>query len=422
MAGNRDNPTPRDAALDIVTTLREAGHVAYFAGGCVRDQLLGLEPEDYDVASDAPPDLVQRLFRRSNAVGAAFGVVLVYHGHGEQRITTEVATFRTDGDYSDGRRPDRVTFTNAKHDAQRRDFTINGLFEDPTHAKNRNPDADADGVIDYVGGRADLNAKLIRAIGDPERRFSEDYLRMLRAVRFAARFGFSIEPHTADAIKEHAPKLADTARERIGDEARRMIATPPCHQAAQGAALVESLGLSEPVFGRSLNPLANSTALTGISEAADYATRLIAWLGDALTHGRHELSLRAQLCLSNDESVALRDTRRLLRRSPTLIDQPVAERKRAYAHPRWCQAMFAARAGQLTADQCDALDADRQQLERDGVGLAPDPLLRGDDLIAAGFTPGPAFKTVLDAVYDAQLEGRVTDTAQALELSKRVQP
>src|SRR5690606_33461140 len=160
----------REFATGIVRRLRDAGHVAYFAGGCVRDELLGLTPKDYDVATDAPPAIVRKLFHNTQAVGAAFGVVLVRIGTSQ----IEVATFRTDGKYEDGRRPESVQFTTAEEDAKRRDFTINGMFLDPLTGQ----------VIDYVGGQTDLTAKVLRAIGKPDERFAEDHLRMLRAVRF----------------------------------------------------------------------------------------------------------------------------------------------------------------------------------------------------------------------------------------------
>ena len=207
----------RGTAASIVRRLREAGHVAYFAGGCVRDELLGLDPVDYDVATDARPDAIQAMFRKTAAVGASFGVVLVKEAGG----VVEVATFRSDGPYSDSRRPDRVEFADAAHDAQRRDFTINALFLDPLAAEDS---ASIHGhVIDHVGGMADLRARVIRAVGDPERRLAEDHLRALRAVRFAARFGFAIEQGTASAIREHASDLEGVSRERVGDELRRMF-------------------------------------------------------------------------------------------------------------------------------------------------------------------------------------------------------
>src|SRR5579875_3193231 len=197
------------AALDVVRRLRAAGYETYFAGGCVRDRLLGRAPLDYDVATAAPPEVVQRLFPRTVPVGAQFGVVLVLHGGGR----FEVATFRSDDAYVDGRRPSRVHFGSAREDAERRDFTINALFWDPLE----------DRIIDFVGGEADLRAGVIRAIGDAAARIAEDRLRMLRAVRFAARFGFTIEPATQAAVVAAAPTLVDIAGERIGEEIVKLL-------------------------------------------------------------------------------------------------------------------------------------------------------------------------------------------------------
>src|ERR1700722_18412178 len=202
----------RADAVTVLRRLRGAGHVAYFAGGCVRDELLGLSPKDYDIATDAPPSRVRELFTSTQAVGAAFGVILVRHGPS----VIEVATFRTDLEYHDGRHPDGVKFATAQEDAQRRDFTIKGLFLDPI--ENR--------VIDYVGGQADLTAKVLRAIGNPDQRFAEDHLRLLRAVRFASRFALQIEPTTAAAIAAHAHQLPGISPERLADEVRRMLAGP----------------------------------------------------------------------------------------------------------------------------------------------------------------------------------------------------
>ena len=190
MGEGHGSHTARALATDIVRRLREAGFDAYFAGGCVRDRLMGHEPGDYDVATGARPDEVKQLFPGAHLVGEAFGVVLVRRdGH-----TVEVATFRIDGEYSDQRRPDSVVFTDARQDAFRRDFTVNGLFEDPLSGE----------IIDYVGGQADLKAKKIRAIGDPHARFAEDHLRMLRGIRFAARFNYEIDGETSEAIRSHA--------------------------------------------------------------------------------------------------------------------------------------------------------------------------------------------------------------------------
>src|SRR6185503_13759125 len=199
----------RSRAIDIVRRLRPAGHEAYFAGGSVRDQLLGREPDDFDIATSAPPDTVRALFPRTVPVGAQFGVILVLEG-GEP---FEVATFRSDDAYVDGRRPTKVHFVSAREDAFRRDFTINALFLDPM----------TDTVVDFVAGEADLRAGVIRAIGDAGARIAEDRLRMLRAVRLAARLGFTIEPATLAAIRAAAPTITDIADERIGDEVVKIL-------------------------------------------------------------------------------------------------------------------------------------------------------------------------------------------------------
>jgi poly(A) polymerase len=252
----------REAAVEVVRRLAATGHVAYFAGGCVRDRLLGLAATDYDIATDARPDDVLRVFPRAQNVGQSFGVSLVrLGGH-----MIQVATFRTDGVYSDGRHPDEVTFSDAQHDAGRRDFTINGLFENPL----------TDEVIDYVGGRADLASKVVRAIGDAHARLREDQLRTLRAVRFAARFGFSIEPETADAIRASASELKGVSRERIGQEVRRMLADP---NRAVAAWEMQYLGLDEAVLGEENRQVA-PTRLGRLPDHADFPTALAAWLLD----------------------------------------------------------------------------------------------------------------------------------------------
>src|SRR5262249_40690266 len=223
----------REFALEIAKKLRAAGFEALWAGGCVRDQLLGLTPKDYDVATSAKPDEIRDLFgrRRTLPIGASFGVITVLGPSDAGQI--EVATFRKDAAYSDGRHPDSVTFTDAEHDAQRRDFTINGLFFDPVQEE----------VVDYVGGQADLKAHIIRAIGNPRLRLSEDKLRMLRAVRFAAPFNFTIDPDTLHAIQEMAPQINTVSAERIGAELRRMLVDP--NRAAALALLRETKLLAE---------------------------------------------------------------------------------------------------------------------------------------------------------------------------------
>ncbi|MEM1423575.1 MAG: CCA tRNA nucleotidyltransferase, partial [Planctomycetota bacterium] len=227
----------RDSAVRIVRTLAGAGHAAYFAGGCVRDELLGSEPKDYDVATDATPDEVEAAFRNTKPVGKSFGVILVRDGSS----VTEVATFREEGAYTDKRRPDEVRFADAEADAHRRDFTINALFLDPLDTR----DDQRGRVIDFVGGLEDLERGVVRAVGDPAERLAEDHLRALRAVRFAARFAFPIEERTADAIRAHASALEGVSRERIGDELRRILAHP---RRAEGVRTIHALALDAPVL------------------------------------------------------------------------------------------------------------------------------------------------------------------------------
>lgn len=403
------------AALKLVQTLRDGGHVAYLAGGCVRDALLGLTPKDYDVATDALPERVRELWPRSRYVGEAFGVVLAMHGHGDDRVDIECATFRTDADYSDGRRPDAVTFTDALHDAQRRDFTINGLFADPPPDAETASDTDLlgatfspDRIRDFVGGLHDLELGVIRAIGDPERRFGEDYLRMLRAARFAARFEFDMDPATAEAIRQHAPKLDQIARERIGGEVIRML------ESGRPAAAVQwmhHLRLDKAVLGRVIEPFAAAT-LDRLDPQADVPTRLLAWLHDADVD-IESAELQSLLVLTNDQVKAVEHTRRCLEDSEHLRGR-VAQQKRWLSRPRAQQAMMLWDAKGEDREGWNHAQSLLTELSSDGIGLAPPPLVNGDDLVAAGLKPGPEFKRRLDTAYDAQLEGRVNDQTAAL--------
>ena len=226
---NNDDVKP--GALRILRTLNDRGYRAYLDGGCVRDLLMGREPRDWDVATDAGPEAVRRLFDRTVAVGARFGIITVLLDDGSY----EVARFRRDGEYGDGRRPREVEFADAEADAQRRDFTINGMFYDPASSR----------VIDYVGGHEDIAKRLIRAIGNPEQRFSEDYLRMLRAVRFAARLDFAIEPATLAAIRAGAERIGEVSAERIRDELNMILTEGG---AAAGAQLLMDLGLMPAIL------------------------------------------------------------------------------------------------------------------------------------------------------------------------------
>lgn len=413
-------PNPRDAALEIVAALRGAGHEAYFAGGCVRDELLGLQPEDFDVATSARPESVRYLFHSVSEVGASFGVMLVR----VRNTITEVATFREEGSYSDSRRPDAVRFSTPEADARRRDFTINALFLDPLDTSERQQGR----VIDFVGGLEDLDARLIRAVGRPEDRLAEDHLRALRAVRLASRLGFDIDPDTNAAIREHAFELRGVSRERIGDELRKMLA----HRSrAVAAARLQELGLDAPSLDEAPARPA-LTALHGIPADASFTGALAAWTIDRLAsreqadpeHLRSQAPsvatrLRRSLCLSNDETTALRDTLEgVARLEGRWLTEPVAAQKRAAASVWFGPALdiVAARSPKLLP----VIRARVAELAASASGLAPAPLLTGDDLIAAGLVPGPMYKRTLDAVYDAQLEGAVTTHEAALALAIRL--
>jgi len=427
----------RDLALSIVRTLQEAGHTAYFAGGCVRDELLGLQPKDYDVATDATPARIAALFPKTQEVGAAFGVMIVK----SRRDMVEVATFRADGPYSDRRRPDSVTFSDPRTDAQRRDFTINALFCDPTLPYEPDPTVGLRGVasgkiIDFVGGTADLAQGVLRTVGDPDRRFAEDDLRVLRAIRFAARFALSIDPATGDAIRRHAGALAGISRERVGEELRKMLLHP---SRAQAAALLAAHNLVEPTLGpldRSA-PRRSDFPILQNTQAKELGTFLAAWLLDlglpvqpidflspkrtdkGIPHREATGVLRRTLCLSNTE---LHQLTTALEGSVWIeaewSHQGMARQKRA-AHSEWfSEALHLVRAQRPAA--ATAIEQRLAELQRTPGGLHPTPLLTGDDLIAAGFTPGPSFKGLIDRVYDDQLEGKLSSPQEAMELARRL--
>jgi len=415
----------RAAGVEIVRTLRDAGHTAFFAGGCVRDELLGLNPTDYDVATDARPDAVRTLFKRVNEVGASFGVMLVHI----RDVTVEVATFRREGAYSDRRRPDEVIYAGPDEDAHRRDFTINALFLDPL-VEPADPFPKVRGrVIDLVGGARDLRDKLIRAVGDPEARLAEDDLRALRAARFAARLGFAIEDETRAAILRHAGELVGVSRERVGEELRRMLAHPT---RAQAAKLMESLDLAAPALDcrDGSESDAGPGALPGLPPDADFVTALAAWTIDRMGPAfdpdriaRQAVStttrLRRALCLSNDERALLRATLETLALlSNDWPHAPVARQKRAAVRPEFPGALAILHAAD--APGADSIRRRVEQMRDAPPGLAPEPLLLGDDLIALGLSPGPAFKGILDAVYDAQLEGRVSDQDSARRMAQQL--
>lgn len=418
----------RGVAESIVRRLVEAGHVAYFAGGCVRDELLGREPSDYDVATDADPQRVMGLFRNTRLVGKAFGVVPVKL----KGVTVEVATFRRESGYTDKRRPDRVEFCNAEGDAGRRDFTINALFIDPLdHA---GPRGAYGRVIDYVGGLDDLKRGVLRAVGDPDARLSEDHLRALRAVRFTARLGFELDQGTASAIRRHALELAGVSRERIGDELRAMLSHPRRSEAAR---LMQSLGLDVPVLAEtaSVGDVPALELVDRLPVRASFPGGLAAWTLDrlALRHGvpstqlRPEviqetvpaavIRLRAALVLSNAERDELRGTLSGLPRLEVDWDTlGVAAQKRSAASNWFAAAieLVRARSGHIAERVLARVD----ELSRTPSGLAPEPLVNGDHLIGAGMRPGPAFGPWLDRLYDLQLEDRLSSREEGVRLVK----
>lgn len=422
----------RDNAASIVRDLRAAGHAAYFAGGCVRDELLGLVPDDYDVATAATPDQVRALGRakrwRVNEVGVSFGVLLVRTPAPDgapPHDVVEVATFREEGVYSDSRRPDEVRFSTASADARRRDFTINALFLGPLDAKPEEPGAQlapaplGGWVVDFVEGRADLARRTLRAVGEASARLREDHLRALRGVRLSSRLGFEIESATREAIARDASSLTGVSRERIGDEVRRMFAHPT---RAAAAAALQDLGLDAPTLDE---PSAAPALplLRALAPEAPLEAALGAWALDR--HGADASAddiasrWRRALCLSNEETGALRDALHGVR---TLEAQwpswGVAPRKRAAASP-W----FAAASALLDARNPESGTAVRTEMLRLAAtpgGIAPAPLVTGDDLVALGFRPGPAFKDHLERLYDLQLEGTLPDRAAALQMAKQL--
>jgi len=433
--------TEREFAWEVVSRLREAGFTAYWAGGCVRDELFGLTPADYDVATDAPLAQVRRLFPRSKEVGASFGVVEVLGpkrdgGH----LHVQVATFRADGPYSDGRRPDVVTFASAREDALRRDFTINGMFFDPI--ENR--------IIDYVGGQADLQAKVLRAIGDPKTRFSEDKLRLLRAVRFAARFSLTIEATTASAIAEMAPQIRIVSAERIADELRRLLTHPT---RVRGLELMDQLALLSAVFPE-LIPLQSLTTPHGpnssvtvwqhtlavvhhLSEPVSFALAMAAVLHDVgkgasstqreAEHPRVGRKIAEGIAERLRFSNAERDRIAWLIEHHHDLDDAASARpsrlKPVLAHSASDDLITLCRANVLAHGQAPAsidIAVQKRTEWRQQGELDPPPLITGHDLKNLGLPPGPEFKRILDTIREYQLDGHLTGREQALNLAREL--
>ncbi|HTX76916.1 MAG TPA: CCA tRNA nucleotidyltransferase [Terracidiphilus sp.] len=457
-----------EAALRILETLRAEGHQAYLAGGCVRDLLLGRTPLDYDVATSATPDIVLNLFPRTFAVGAHFGVVLVADETLDETppledapdaaprySVTEVATFRCDGAYSDGRHPDAVRYTTRpEEDVQRRDFTINGLLLDPARLPNLattpNPVAARAAVLDFVGGLADLDSGIIRAIGEPRRRFEEDQLRLLRAVRFAARFGYAIEPATLAAIRHLAPRIHAVSRERVRDELTKMLTEGRARRAfelldetdllvqvlpeisnmkgveqppqfhPEGDVFIHTMLLLEQLPPRCLRTLAWGALLHDVGKPPTFriAPDRIRFDG----HVEVGVAMAAEIChrlrFANEDTrqiLALVDNHMRFADAPRMKDSTL---KRFFRLPCFDE--------HLALHKMDCLAAHANLEIYNYVSeryhsiaeeeFRPHPLLTGDDLIAAGYAPGPQFKEMLQAAEDAQLEGSIATKEDALAL------
>jgi poly(A) polymerase len=450
-------------ATKIVRTLRERSFLAYLAGGCVRDLLLGREPSDYDVATDALPQQVMSIFPQTFAVGAQFGVVLVPFAETTQprtgedaRLSTtergkgnvvEVATFRSDVGYSDGRHPDEVRFSkDPREDVQRRDFTINGMLLDPI----------TNNVLDYVGGRADLKAGIVRAIGDPERRFAEDKLRMLRAVRFAARFEYIIDAATFAAIQKLAAQIRQVSRERVREELTKMLTEGRAQRAFQ---LLDESKLLPQV-------LPEISAMKGVEQPPQFhpegdvfvhtlllleklpadCSKTLAW--GALLHdvgkpptfrvapdrirfdGHVEVGVKmaAEICrrlrFSGDETdqiLALVDNHMRFADVQRMKESTL---KKFLRLPGFDEHLELHRIDCLSSHgELASYDYARGQLQSlPPEAIRPAPLITGRDLIEAGYEPGPRFKELLAAVEDAQLEGRLVSRAEAMEFVRREFP
>lgn len=416
----RDPTHAREFATDVVRRLRQAGHQALWAGGCVRDQLLGLTPKDYDVATDATPDRIREIFgrKRTLAIGAAFGVITVI---GPQRAgQIDVATFRRDAAYSDGRHPDAVSFADPEQDAQRRDFTINGLFYDPLESQ----------VIDYVGGQEDLKAGTVRAIGDPAARIAEDKLRMLRAVRFAARFGFLLERGTLEAIDRHARELVIVSAERVAAELRAIL----IHDSRRrGVELLAKTGLLEVVLPESValrewSPAWERTlAILEALKSPTFSMSLAALIREieaqdqTVSNLPHTLFERWKLSTDELEGVVkLLDQYGLIlqaRNPPWPVLQRVLIAPRIDELLGYCEAI-ARGAGVSPALQ--EIEFCRQKLALPPHQLNPPPLITGDDLKAAGIAPGPQYRALLDGARDAQLLGQIATRDEALALVQQM--
>ncbi len=417
-----DPKQSRRFAVRVVETLRESGFQAYWAGGCVRDQLLERTPKDYDVATNATPDEIREVFgsRRTLAIGKAFGVITVQAPKGAGPV--EVATFRQDAQYSDGRHPDKVTFTSAEEDAKRRDFTINGLFYDPIDGR----------VIDYVDGQQDIRRRLLRAIGDPFERIAEDKLRMLRAVRMAATFDFALDESTFAAVQQKASELAVVSAERITAEMRLMLV----HQNRSRAVdLLAESGLLTVIL-----PELQGIAPDGESSSAKppwQRTRRILECLDNPTFAMAFAALVREFVCPVGRRVPevqgigerLRLTNREEREAEFLLVHEHAVRSASrIPWPQLQRILVQDGVDDLLSYSravADAIGEGSQEIAycRDKLSLPkeeldPPPLINGDDLKKAGLPPGPAYKQIIEAARDAQLEKRIATKQEALQLAR----
>jgi tRNA nucleotidyltransferase/poly(A) polymerase len=441
--------TPREHAEQMCATLRHHGHQAYFVGGCVRDLELGREPADYDVCTDARPDRVQELFPRSLAVGAKFGVILVVE-EGAQQIGTqvEVATFRSDFGYSDGRHPDHVVYSDSpQEDVRRRDFTINGLLMDPATGE----------VLDYVGGRADLRAGIVRAIGGPRQRFAEDKLRMMRAVRFAARFGFQIEPETMAAAQSLAAQITQVSAERIRDELTKLLTEGSARRGFELLEETELLAVVLPDIARmkgveqppqfhpegdvwihtrmlleKLQPNSSPTLAWGVllhdvgkpptfAPAAGPGTR-IRFNGHEEVGARMAEHICRALRFSNEDTEQIEALVANHMRFKDVPQMRTATLKRFVRLPRFEEHMELYRLDCLASHGSLETYTFVQQflVETPPEKVYPPKLVTGDDLKGMGLVPGPRFREILLAVEEAQLEGRLQDRESALQFARSI--
>jgi tRNA nucleotidyltransferase/poly(A) polymerase len=427
-------------AREIAARLREDGHIAYFAGGCVRDMVRGLTPNDYDIATDVRPEEVQKLFPRTYSVGAHFGVIIVL----ENGFQFEVATFRSDEGYIDGRHPTAVRFSSPEEDAKRRDFTINGMFYDPV----------AEEVIDFVGGRADIAAKLVRAIGDPAQRFAEDRLRMLRAVRFATVLDYKIDNQTWDALVANASSIDQISAERIRDELVRILTSP---NRVRGWDLLDSSGLMRAVLPEVVAmkgcqqpeqfhpegdvfqhtrlmlqflpekvsvPLVFSVVLHDVAKprtATVDETGRIRFSGHDRMGAEMTEEIMRRLRFSGAEIEA---TFEMVRQHMVFKDVPKmreAKLKRFMARPTFNDELELHRVdcegSHRMLDNYEFLLRKREEFATEPI--IPPPLVRGEDLIALGLKPGPKFGEILEAAETQQLEGKLRTREEALEWVKQ---